>query len=282
MVNDEARAYWTDEAGPRWARHRRHHDEVLAPFHGLLLAAAAVREGDYVLDLGCGAGTTTLAAADAAGPTGHVVGVDFSPVLLAELERRIALRAGSARTAPIDCLLADMQVDPLPGPADVAISRFGVMFFADPPAAWRNIAAATRPGGRLAFVCWQEAERNPWVVVPTLAAHAVAPPEGPLLPPDAPGPFALADADRVKGLLAGAGWVDIHLASVETPIRLGADLGEAVDHVLRLGAVARAVEAGGETLVVPAVRAAIEPYTQRSGEVRMDAAAWVVTAHRPS
>lgn len=279
MSNAEARAYWSEQGGPRWVRQRDHHDAVLAPLLEALLDAADPHPGELVLDIGCGSGTSTITAAEAVAPDGRVVGIDFSPVLLDDLRRRLDdLRAGG-RELPVDVLLADAQTDLLPGPADLVISRFGVMFFDDPTSAWRNLREATGDEGRLAFVCWQAPELNTWVSVPGAAAVAVAP-DTVMPPADAPGPFGLADADRTAAMLTAAGWRDVSVADDRRRLLLGRTVDDAVDHVSALGAVGRAIVSAGEDVVLPAVRAALAPHADDDGSVRMDAAAWLVTARR--
>jgi len=279
VSNAEARTYWSDQGGPRWVRHRERHDAVLAPLLDVLLAAADPRPGEVALDIGCGSGTSTLAVAEAVAPTGHVVGVDFSPVLLDDLRGRLEHAHAEGHHPAVEVLLADAQTDPLPGPADLVLSRFGVMFFDDPPAAWRNLRAATRDGGRLAFVCWQAPELNAWVSVPGAAAVAVA--QETVMPAtDAPGPFGLADGDRTARMLTDAGWTDISLVDHRQRLLLGRSVDDAVDHVSGLGAVGRAILVAGEEVVLPAVAQALAPYADDDGAVRMDAAAWIVTARR--
>ncbi|MEJ7726401.1 MAG: class I SAM-dependent methyltransferase [Actinomycetes bacterium] len=283
--NAEMRRHWSEVAGPRWVRARNQHDALLAPFHGPLLAAAGARTGERGLDAGCGFGTTTLALAAQVGPTGSVVGADISSSMIAELERRVAERDARDATAtddvggaPIETLLADVQVGPLPGPFDLVVSRFGIMFFDDPSAAWANLQTATRPGGRLAFVCWQQPEDNPWSRVPALAALAVSPSDVEPPGPDDPGPSSLADPARVRSLLGAAGWQQVRLTDLRPRVTIGRDLDGAVEQVRSLTSVAGAIERVGESAVLPAVRSALEPHVGDDGAVRLAGAAWLVTA----
>lgn len=280
--NAEMRRHWSEVAGPRWVRARDQHDALLAPFQGPLLAAAGARTGERVLDAGCGFGTTTLALAAQVGASGSVVGADISGPMLAELERRAAERdrpgASSAGDAPIEALLADVQVAPLPGPFDLVVSRFGIMFFDDPAAAWANLHAASGPGGRLAVVCWQQPEDNLWSRVAALAALAVSPSDVEPPGPGQPGPSSLADPDRVRQLLGDAGWREVRLTDLRPSVTLGHDLDRAVEQVSNLASVAGAIERVGDAAVLPAVRSALEPYVGDDGTVRLASAAWLVTA----
>ena len=274
--NAAMRRHWSEVAGPRWVRLREQHDAVLQPFLEPLLAAAGARAGERVLDAGCGCGTTTLALAARVGPTGQVVGADISAPMLAELERRAAQHTGVA--AAVTTALADLQVVPLHGPFDVVVSRFGVMFFDDPARAWRNLHAATRPGGRLAFVCWQLPANNPWSRVPALAALGVSPADVDPPGPFDPGPSSLAEPARVEELLGAAGWQQLRLADLRPTLTLGRDLDEAVHQVSGTLVVAAAIDRAGEAVVLRAVRSALEPYVCDDGAVRLASAAWLVTA----
>ena len=274
--NADMRRHWSEVAGPRWVRDREQHDAVLAPFLEPLLAAAGAQPGERVLDAGCGCGTTTLALAGRVGPTGHVVGADISAPMLAELERRAAEHPHPE--GRVTAVLADLQVAPLDDGFDLVVSRFGVMFFDDAARAWRNLRTGTRSGGRLAFVCWQRPEENPWSRVPALAALAVSPagvdPPGPY----DPGPSSLAEPARVEELLTAAGWQQVQLADLRPAVTLGRDLEEAVRQVSGTTSVSAAIDRAGEAAVLPAVRSALEPYVGDDGTVRLGSAAWLVTA----
>ena len=233
-----------------------------------------------MLDVGCGCGATTLAAARLA-PVGEAVGVDVSAPML-EVARRRAVDGGLANVAFIE---GDAQTLPLPASAyDVVSSRFGVMFFDDAVTAFTNLANTLKSGGRLAVVCWQELSRNEFVMVPGMAvAQHVALPD--LGPPGAPGMFALSDPLGTRSLLADAGFVDVVIHAVEERILLGG--GGTLDNAvafLRHGGMARAVladvDAPTEARVVVSVRDALRPFLTGDG-VRIGAAAWLVTAHRP-
>jgi len=158
------------------------------------------------------------------------------------------------------------------------VSRFGVMFLDDPVAAWRNIHAATRPGGRLAFVCWQQPTDNPWSRVAALAALAISPLDAATPGPYDPGASSLAEPARVHFVLEAGGWGEVELVDLRPMLTLGEDLAAAVHHMRGMASVAGAIERAGEPAVLPAVRAALEPYVATDGAVRMASAAWLVTA----
>ena len=177
-----------------WAEVRELLELQLAPPGRRALAALALNSGESVLDIGCGGGATALDLARAVAPDGTVVGVDRSAAVLAFAQRAAK---GCERVRFVQ---ADAQVFPFePASFDAAFSRFGVMFFTDPTAAFINIRRGLRPNGRLAFVCWRALEENPLDILPLRAASVHLPPQ-PAHDPDAPGPFAFADPDRVHGI----------------------------------------------------------------------------------
>ncbi len=247
---------------------------------GLLLQADP-RPGHRVLDIGCGTGSSTLALARSVGAGGRVVALDVSGPMLARARER-AREAGLADR--IDFIEGDAQLHDLaPARCDLLFSRFGVMFFADPVAAFRNLGRALVPGARLAFVAWQDVPSNAWVAQP-LAAIAGAVPALPPLPPEAPGPFAFADRARVIGILEAAGFRDVAARSLESELTLGADVDAAVVMALEIGPPSRAIRLGGE----PARRAA-EPLLRElfarhlgPGGVTFGSAAWLFTGTRPA
>jgi SAM-dependent methyltransferase len=208
VANRDQAEHWNgSEQAAHWVSHQQQYDRMLAPFIDMILGAAALSAGDNVLDVGCGCGSTTLAAAEAAAP-GPVVGVDLSAPMLARARDSAAL--GALVNASFE--QGDAQDHPFGQVFDVVISRFGVMFFADPVAAFANLRAATRPGGRMAFVCWQPLIANEWLMIALAAlAEHVRLPDPP--EPGAPGMFSLAEPGRIQGILGDAGWRQVTLTS---------------------------------------------------------------------
>jgi SAM-dependent methyltransferase len=268
IVNRDQAEHWnnTAEVG-QWVTEQARYDVMLAPFTEMLIAGATIGPGDTVLDIGCGCGATTLAAARTT-QTGYAVGVDLSVAML----ERARVDAATAGLANVTFEQADAQVHPFEGGAfDVVISRFGVMFFADPVAAFINLRRAARSDGRLAFVCWQPLAANEWLAGPGAALATVVPiPD--LGPPGGPGLFAFADPDRVRDVLTGAGWRGVTITERRTPILVGGigTLDEAVSF-LRNGSLGRTMLAGAdsdtETQALDAVRASLRlmPTTTASG-----------------
>jgi SAM-dependent methyltransferase len=277
MANDEQIAAWNGAQGAAWVAMQARMDLQLQGLGRAALDALAPRPGERVLDIGCGAGATTLELAERVGDRGDVLGVDVSEALLAlARDRAAAARARWARFAA-----ADAQVHAFETGRDAAFSRFGVMFFADPQAAFTNLARALRSGGRLAFVCWRRPDENPVMTEPLMAAVAAGLPAPPPVLADAPGPFAFADRDRVAAILAAAGFERVAIAAHDAPIG-GSDLDGSLELALHIGPLARVLREHPEraVAVTPVVRAALARFIV-DGVVQAPSATWIVTAVRP-
>jgi len=272
--NAEQITYWNAAAGPVWVAMQVALDHQLDPLGERAIEALAPAAGERIIDVGCGCGSTSMALAARVGPSGRVLGVDISEPMLAVARGRAAA-AGLEQAA---FALADAQTHAF-APADAMFSRFGVMFFADPAAAFANIRKALG-GGRLTFVCWRAFADNPWMFLPMAAALPLlpAPPEPPS--PDAPGPFAFADRDKVAGILRQAGFGSIQIEPHDQPIGWP-DLDEAVGGTLNVGPLGRVVREH-PTLAEPirdAVRAALAAHAGPDG-VKLASATWIVKASR--
>lgn len=274
-VNSDQAAAWDGDEGAHWATHQDRYDAMAGAFTDRLLTAAALAEGDRVLDVGCGCGQSTRLAARQV-PGGHALGLDLSTAML----ERAGARAEQEGIVNVRFERGDAQVHPFtPESFDVAISRFGIMFFDDPVAAFANIRAALRPGGWIAFTCWQEMGRNQWLAVPAGAALAHVPlPD--LDAPDEPGPFSLADPDRITRILAEAGYDEISVLPVAAPLRLGRDTDDAVEFLAGTG-LARSlldpVDPETAATALDAVREALRPHERPDG-LALEGAAWLVAA----
>lgn len=273
MHIDDPVAYWNGPAAARWTLHQDALDTAIRPFGRTAMDRAAMKSGEHVLDVGCGCGDTSMELARAVGPSGSVVGVDVSAPMLA----RARERGAAAGLANLRFVEADASTHAFERDTDLVFSRFGVMFFAEPEAAFGNIARALRPDGRLTFVCWRAATENPWMYVPVRAAAALVPPTPPAAP-DAPGPFAFADGARVKRALSA--FRDVDIEPWDTEQILGADLDTATRFAIETGPTARIVLDADERTrakIVDAVRTALAPYETPRG-VALRAATWIVTA----
>lgn len=271
--------HWNSEESRHWVDNAERYDTMLGGYVEHILGAAHLASGDRVLDVGCGSGATTIAAARIAAD-GDVLGVDLSGPMLDHARARAA-DAGLTNVAfeQQDAQTASLET----GSRDAVISRFGVMFFEDPVAAFTNIAGALAPGGRVSFACWKDIAANEWMLVPgmAVAAHAPLPDPG---EPGAPGPFAFGDADRVRGVLTAAGLTSVEITSIDDPLLLGGHgtVDEAVAFLRGTG-MAKVLLADAAPDVVEraldAVREALVPYETPDG-VRLGAGVWLVTARR--
>ena len=274
--------FWNDETGQRWVEMGDLIDAQISPLGELAMNRAEIAAGERILDIGCGCGQTSLELALRVGSSGSVLGLDISDPMLG----RARERADQQGVKNADFIQADAQTHSFGSPEfDLLFSRFGVMFFADPAAAFTNLLSALRPGGRLTFVAWQEVKANPWMLLPVSAAMKhLPPPDG---PPDplAPGPFAFADGDRVIGILERAGFENVTLESSvkEMLIGDGRSLDDTSRFLTELGPAGRMLKDSGpelRTAVMDEIRRAIEPYSGEDG-VQMGCATWIVSANRP-
>lgn len=270
---------WDGALGEQWVAERDRFDDLLRPYGRALLDGAAIVPGETVLDVGCGSGDTTVQVARRVGPEGKVVGIDLSKQMLEAARERVAAESltnvtfeqGDAQTFAFD-----------EGAFDAVVSRFGVMFFADPAAAFVNLARALRPGGRLTFVCWQDPMKNEWISVPAMAViqHVGLPEPG---DPLAPGPFSLADGDRLRTLVEGAGVADVRIESLTLPAKMGSDVDDVVAF-FRGSDMAREILTGKPDDRVDAalasLRDALAAYAGPDGIV-LTGTAWLVMGRRP-
>lgn len=273
-VNREQAALWNEAGGRAWAEMQRVLDGMLEPLNELLVKQAVRRETNCVLDVGCGAGSTTLSVARRLGPGGSCLGVDISETLLAVARKR-ALEENLDTAVFVH---GDAQTHPFePNSFDAVISRLGVMFFDDSETAFANIKRATRRDATLTFAAWRSPRENPFM---TTAPRAAAPfiPSWPAPEPNAPGQFGFADADRVRRILGNSGWRDIDIQPIDVAISLPEkDLLAYVTTLGPVGLALREMEEPRRTQTATAVRAAFDPFV-RDGAARFTAAGWLVTA----
>jgi SAM-dependent methyltransferase len=274
IANPDQRANWNTASGPTWVELQPVLDRMLAPFATLLIQEGFPGPGCRVLDIGCGAGATTLAMARRLGPDGHCLGADISAPLVAAARAR----AADERIDTAAFVEADAQTHAFEaGTFDAVISRFGVMFFDRPEVAFTNVRRAARPGGRFTFIAWRSPAEN---AAMGLGARAAAPLLPPATPPDprAPGQFAFADDARVRAILEAAGWSDIEIAPVDATCEIAeADLHA---YATRLGPVGAALRGAGAALrerIEAVVMDAYAPHVA-DGWFRFQAACWRVRA----
>jgi SAM-dependent methyltransferase len=275
--NREQDEYWNGEEATHWVAHIDRYDAMLDPFDGHLFGRADIHGTDTVADIGCGCGATTLAAAGLA-PDGLAFGIDLSGPML-------DLAAQRARQRVVDNVrfergdAGSYRFDP--GGFDHALSRFGVMFFADPVAGFSNVARALRPKGTFTFVCWQAMARNDWIAIPGAAAAAHVP-LPPLASGDAPGPFSLSDPDRINAVLGEAGFPKVDIGPVEEALVLGASVEDTVAFLARTG-MGRALLANADDATRARALAAVADTLAAhmvDDRVELGSRAWLVSARR--
>jgi SAM-dependent methyltransferase len=263
---------WNGDTGRRWIAQRERHLAIRERLTPHLLRAAAISPGDQAVDVGCGCGETTIAAARSTGLDGGMLGLDLSGPML-EVARRLADEAG---LGTIRFVQGDAQVCPLPSAVfDVVISSFGVMFFDDPAAAFGNVLAWLRPGGRLAFLCWQDELRNEVFSVPLRAFKAHT------RQPAVAGDDPFADPHWVTDLLVGVGFADVRVVAVHEPARIGSDIADVMRYVRGTSRVRELMaRLDDEALANRVLATMAEEYAARQhpAGVWIDAGAWLVTA----
>jgi ubiquinone/menaquinone biosynthesis C-methylase UbiE len=275
-LNADQIAYWNGPGGQHWTERQQVQDTLLAPISDLLIDRAKARAGERIVDVGCGCGATTIAFVHRVGPAGHVFGIDISAPMLARA-RQIA-----PAEMPVDFVLADATVYPFVSASfDLMVSRFGVMFFAQPAVSFANMRRALRPSGRLTFVCWREPRDNPWLMLPLQAAYRHVP-KLPQLGPEDPGPFAFASEQRVQRILSEAGFSRIKMerCDLSLDVATGRGLDAALETALEIGPASRALEGQPFDLRAAAansVREALAPFAKGQA-VPLAASIWIVTA----
>lgn len=280
-ANADQTEFWNSAPGQRWVTYQEALDQRLAPMTEALMERAGVCSGEAVIDVGCGAGTTTLQLAAAVGAHGSVLGVDISEPLLAAARRRV-LQSGQTT---VRLLRADAQTHRFERAChDRVVSRFGVMFFDDPVGAFANLGSALRPGGRLAFASWGPLEENPWFVLPLeVAVPRLGPPEP--QPPRAPGPLALSEPDYVDQILTAAGFAEVRVDRVNSHLPGARSTREEAELMSLFGPLSRLLRERGadeatRAALVADLAGRLTPYATADG-VRLPAAVHLVTATAP-
>jgi len=273
QTNHEQTALWNGRAGRAWVDQQQVLDQLFKPLENRLMEEVCAARGHRVLDVGCGTGSTTIAAARLLGATGHCVGVDISQPMIAAARAR-AIRDES----PASFICADVQQYPFePASFDTIISRLGVMFFDNPVVAFANLRRAATDGANLRCIAWRSAAENAFM---TTAERAAAPllPNIPPRRPDAPGQFAFADRQWISSILEKSGWAGIDIQSIDVVCTMPEK--ELVGYLARLGPVGLILEDADErarTHAIDTIRTAFDPYVHGT-EVRFTAACWMISA----
>lgn len=276
QFNTDQLAFWNGTGGHTWVARQAHTDITLRQVSDALLAHAAPRAGEHVLDVGCGCGASTLDFARAVGPTGAVAALDISGPMLAEAEAR----AEAAGITNVGWRQADAATTALRG-YDLLTSNFGLMFFGNPVAAFVHMRSAANRGARMSFVCWRPLAENPWIQVPMRAVSPHLPPR-PKGAPNAPGMFAFADPQRVSEVLTAAGWTPPRLEKLDCDLDIAAGRGleEAVVQSTQIGAVNSWLRGQPAEIVAAAVASIREALMahQEGASVRLPGAMWLVSS----
>jgi len=268
----EQAEYWNGPGGKMWLGAYDRIQRGIAGFSDVVVAAARAQPGEHVLDVGCGTGGTTAELAKAVGERGHVLGVDISePLIGAARAQHLAnatFEVGDAATYSFGANVFDL-----------VFSRFGVMFFADPVAAFRNIRRAMKPAGRLVFLCWRTPAENPWAAVPMRAAQPFLPPmERP--GPEDPGQYSFGDRHRVERILTEAGFANLSIEPIDQMLNQGRDVPDVLERIGDFGPLARAFKDVPPEQVAKAKAAigeALKPHATPDG-VKLAGACWLVRA----
>ncbi len=270
------RDLWNGATGETWVGKQAQLDAMLDPMTAPTIAALGDIAGRKVLDIGCGAGTTTFALERAVGPNGAASGVDISEPLIAYARERARQTNSAARFT-----VADAGADTLEGaPYDTLFSRFGVMFFEYPVAALSHLRASLKPNGAMAFVCWRGVDENRWNALPADAIAPLLPHKPPAPDPSAPGPTAFANPHRTRGLLSQAGWKNVTIEPWNGEIIIAPTVEDAADFGVNMSSATRMI-AGANIDRAEAVKRIEEkfaPLVHADGSVRAQAACWIMTA----
>jgi SAM-dependent methyltransferase len=281
--NDPFTAFWNDVMVPKFERFRDVMLDGLSYHSRVPLERLALPAGTRALDVGCGWGDTAIEIARKVGPTGKVLALDCCDAFL-EKGRRDAAAAGLAN---VRFVAADVQTYRYEREFDFCFSRFGMMFFASPVAAMRNVRSALVPGATLMFITWRALDDNPWVAIPKAVALRFLPPPGDNARTCGPGPFSMADPDVVRAQLAAAGFTDVAFERVDGPVMVGRDVDQALDLQMTIGPAGEIVREAGALAekrrdeIEAALRDELAGHTGDDGRVWMQSSSWTITARNP-
>lgn len=276
ITNTDQAAAWDGHEGDVWTEHADRYDRAGGRIWACFTGAQLIGPADRVLDVGCGAGRSTLEAARMASG-GGATGIDLSTRML-ELARKRCANEGLANA---HFIRGDAQVFPFEsGSYDVAMSCFGAMFFNDPASAFTNIGRGLRAGGTLALLAWRSLQENDWLM--SLRDALAVGRELPLPPPDAPTPFSLAEPDRVRRILGSVGFDDVVLEAIDEPMYLGADAADALAFAKTMGIVEGLTDGLDADTKAQAMSNLAQLYqdSESTDGVLAGSAAWLITARR--
>lgn len=276
--------FWNEILAPKFMRFRHvlvggltHHSEAVFP--DLL-----VRDGDRVLDVGCGFGDTAIKLAEIVGAQGYVTGVDCCDAFLNEADKD----AAAAGITNLNFIRGDAEIALPEGAFDFVFARFGTMFFANPVAGLRNMRRALKPGGRMVHIVWRQRADNPWLSMAKDVVLRFLPQPGAEALTCGPGPFSMADENTTRAMMEAAGFSDIEFRRIDAPVLVGRDVEDAIAFQLAIGPAGEVFrEAGkrGEEMraeIEAALAEAIETQRSDAEGIVMDSSSWVITATNPA
>ncbi len=276
--------FWNEVLAPKFIRFKHVLVDGLTLHSEAIFPKLPVREGDRVLDVGCGFGDTAIKLAKLVGPKGHVVGIDCCDAFL-DFARKDAKEKGIAN---VSFQRGDAEIALPVNQYDFVFSRFGTMFFTNPVAAMRNMRRALRPGGRMVHIVWRDRADNPWLSMAKDVVLKFLPPPGEDARTCGPGPFSMASEDMVRGMMKSAGYEQIEFRRVDAQVLVGKGVQDAIDFQLALGPAGEVFREAGDlaekkrTEIEAALAAAIDAQTTSAEGIVMDSSSWVISAINPA
>jgi ubiquinone/menaquinone biosynthesis C-methylase UbiE len=276
--------FWNEVLAPKFIRFRHILVDGLTRHSEAVFPRLPVREGDRVLDVGCGFGDTAMKLAQMVGPDGEVVGIDCCDAFLAAAEADLA----QTGLDNVKFMRGDAEVALPEGAFDFVFARFGTMFFANPVAGMRNMRKALRPGGRMTHIVWRHPDDNPWLWMAKGIVLNYLPAPGDGARTCGPGPFSMADEETVRKMMEIAGYEDIRFERVDAPVLVGQNVQDAIEFQLAIGPAGEVFREAGATAeqkreeIETALAAAIRQQTRAEDGIVMDSSSWVITARNPA
>jgi len=276
--------FWNEVLAPKFIRFRHILVDGLTRHSEAVFPRLPVREGDRVLDVGCGFGDTAMKLAQMVGPDGEVVGIDCCDAFLAAAEADLA----QTGLGNVKFIRGDAEVALPEGAFDFVFARFGTMFFANPVAGMRNMRKALRPGGRMTHIVWRHPDDNPWLSMAKGVVLNYLPAPGDGARTCGPGPFSMADEETVRKMMEIAGYEDIRFERVDAPVLVGQNVQDAIDFQLSIGPAGEVFREAGEVAeqkreeIEAALADAIRQQTRADDGIVMDSSSWVITARNPA
>ena len=275
--------FWNEVLAPKFIQFKHVLVDGLTRHSEAIFPSLPVRQGDRVLDVGCGFGDTAIKLADLVGPRGEVVGIDCCDAFLDYARKDIEARGLSN----IKLVRGDAEIALPENQFDFVFSRFGTMFFANPVAGLRNMRKALRPGGRMVHIVWRGRKDNPWLSMAKDIVLQFLPPPGDDAQTCGPGPFSMSNEDTVRAMMTAAGYSDIEFRRVDAPVLIGSDVADAIDFQLAIGPAGEVFREAGEVAekkrpeIEAALADAIDRQKTSTDGIVMPSSSWVISAVNP-